>query len=164
MHAAWLGMVRTWDGSHARIRYVRGSKQIPAGGLSLGQGKDTTDSIWVVTGTPETFSILQPSSAYRMSPEPIEVVAVAHTTQITIRGGVVHGIYVRPDGSTWSFAAGDGDVTDSGPANDGWIVLSLSTLGKFSGNPPPPTELRPSDRILLIDPEENRGAVVRVMP
>lgn len=164
MHVAWLGMVRTWDGSHARISFVRGSKPIPEGGLSLGQGKDTTHSIWAVTGAQESFSILKPSTAHRISPEPIEVVAMAGGTEIAIRGGVVHGLYVRPDGTTWAFAVGDGDLTDSGAANDGWIVLSLSTLSRFTGNPPAPDKLRASDKILLIDAEDSRGSIVRVMP
>jgi hypothetical protein len=164
MHVAYLGMVRTWDGSHAKIRYVRGSQPIPSGGLSLGHGKDTTHSIWAVTGAPEAFSVLQPSPEYRMSPEPIEVVATAGAEQIAIRGGVVHGMLVRPDGTAWTFSVGDGDITDADGTSNGWIVLSLGTLSRFTGNPPAPARLRASDRILLIDPQEDRGAVVRVMP
>lgn len=164
MHVAWLGMVRTWDGSHARIRYVRGSKAIPAGGLSLGQGQDTTHSIWAVTAAPEAFSILQPSTAFRMSSESIEVIAAAGSEEIAIRGGVVHGTLVRPDGTTWAFAVGDGDVTDADGVSNGWIVLPLSTLSRFTGNPPAPASLRAADKILLIDSQESRGAIVRVMP
>lgn len=164
MHVAWLGMVRTWDGTQTHIRYVRGSRQVPAGGLLLGADKDTSNSVWIVTGVPHPFKILQPSTGVRMSEEPLEVVATAGGNQIAIRAGVVHGVYVRPDGTSWAFAAGDGDVTDSDGASDGWIILSLSTLGDFGGNPAAPTTLRPADQILLIDPEESRAAAVRVAP
>lgn len=159
----WLGMVRTWEGVVARLHYVRGSGKVPAGGLKLADGIDPAHSVWLFAGVTDSFREVRTSPGYRVSPDPIEVNAVAGEAEIAIHAGFVHGTYVKADGRTWAFSAGDSAQIDVGGVADGWIRLSLASLGK-RGDPPPSAAVEAGDKILLIDSEEGRTAIVEVTP
>ncbi len=161
---AWLGMVRTWEGGVGRLRYLRGSGKIPAEGLKLGRGINTTSSVWLVAGVGDSFRSLRTAPGMRISADPLEVTALAGATEIAIRAGFVHGTYVKADGRTWAFSAGDGGSMDAGGEADGSIRLALGTLDRRAGNPAAPEAVEAGDKILLIEPDGTRAAIIEVAP
>jgi hypothetical protein len=156
----WLGMIRERVDAHVQVRFVRGLQPAtPAGKIDVPeQNADQARAVWVVADVDSGTGRKGAAPGFLHSAAEIVIRATAGQPAFAIESAAVELLYVRPHRGAWSFGAGDSSERDADHESDGTIVVSLSSLRRFEGNPHPPDVIEPGDLILVIDPYRIRTA------
>lgn len=156
----WIGMVRDWHKDQSRVRFVRGSgPATPA--LRLMSGMDPKRSRWLVVSPHLRLTIRSTAPGYSTSADTIVARAVAGEDRMTIHSSWIQGTYISGP-AAWAFSAADGADIDADGQINGTIVLLLTTLKNYRGNPHPPAAIAAGDGILLADQTLGRMAFIEV--
>jgi len=161
---AWLALTRERVGHHSVLHTFRGFEiATPAGAIPIGRrGADRSRSLWLLASVDGEFATSSVPPGYSASSMPMESVAMADATAITVDAPAVELLYVRPRGGAWFLSAADGGTADADSRKDAVLTLALQSLQPFQGNPNPPASVAEGDLILMIDPLDNRMSVVKV--
>jgi len=161
----WVAMGRDNSAHNAQLRIVRGLASADGqGGYDLGFKLDPLYSVWAVAAVDEPWTLLETRSGCPLSPQVIEVTAAAGATRFTVTSGIIHGNYVRPNGSSWTFTATDGSSADGDGTPNGRIEIVLATLAKFTASGDLPAAIQAGDKLLLLDPHQLRARIFEVAP
>jgi hypothetical protein len=156
----WIGVIRDQYGDQSRVRFVRGSAPATPK-LSLVSGMPTRRSRWLIVSPGNSLTVTSSAPTYGTSSDLVVTRAVAGDDRISIISARIHGTYVRGQ-QAWAFGAADGTEIDLDHEVNGTIVLALSTLTRYRGNPHAPDVVRKGDGILLADPSQGRLTFVEV--
>lgn len=161
---AWLGMIRERAGAHARVRFERGfGPATPAGKLEIAEaGADRAHAIWVVADVGSGSARRSAAPGFVHSSAGIVIDATPGGVSVAIESAMVELVYVRPKRGAWSFGTGDGSTLDADGESNGVVVMPLSALNRFQGNPHPPEQVEEGDVILVIDPYRIRSGQLAV--
>lgn len=156
----WLGMIRERVGSHTRVRFVRGLEPAtPSGKIEIPEaGADRAHAIWVVADAGSGSSRKSAAPGFAQSTGGITIRATPGAASVAIESAYVELVYVRPHRGAWSFGTGDGSTIDADGQPNGVVVMPLSALKRFQGNPNPPEQVEEGDVILAIDSYRIRSA------
>lgn len=161
---SWVGMVREFDRTVPRLRIVRGLGPSKGGGdLSLGKGFDPSCSVWAVGGIDEPMTVVRAGARCSISSEAIRVTALPGASRLTIHSSIAIGHYIARRNSAWRFAVRDGSDLDADGEINGQIVMTLDTMGRLKGGPPPPKAISVGDTLLLLDSDRMRATAVEVL-
>lgn len=161
---AWLGMVREPLQNHSRTRIVRGFQPVtPQGSFAIDAANaDRTRGLWAIVDVGTGASVHARSPGAVASRRSIRATASAGSPTVSIEGGAVELLYVRPPGRAWSYAVADGGGLDADGAQNGTIVVALSSLEPLHGDGDRPAAVQRGDVLLFLDPRQLRTATLEV--
>jgi hypothetical protein len=161
---AWLGMLREPRGTHSRTRIVRGFEPVtPNGSFAIELANaDETRGVWAIADVGTGASIHARSPGTVVSMRSIPVAAAAGNQTISVESAAIELLYVRPPAKAWTFAVSDGGGLDADGAQNGTIVIALSSLKPLHGNKDAPSSVERGDVLLFLDPRVPRTATLEI--
>lgn len=155
----FFAVYRDPQGFHSRVGSFYGSA--PADGLGEARFElpepIPLKSVWAVAEVTSGWVLVTapPGFSLREIPFPEEGVRLAAAGQV---GALVHHgerlevLVVRPRRGAWAGRIGDGTERDGDRRLDGLVRVEPDRLEALTQGPPPPSVLRPGDRVVAVDP------------
>jgi hypothetical protein len=164
-HVAWIGLIAEPRGYHTRLRLTRGFAPAAQSAIEIPEhDADVSRSLWVIADVGNGKGLPARSPQARFSQRPIQIDARVGASTVAIQSGAIELLYVRPPAQAWYLSVSDGADLDADHAQNGVIVVPLSMMTAYRGNPHPPSTAAAGDVILVIDPWRRRTATIQVTP
>jgi hypothetical protein len=162
----WLAVVRDRPNDVARVRVPKGTvvaNDFGDADVTLEKAHELR-GIWLVADVDEGAAGFVSPALQTSNPGVISVDARKGLNGVAVTAPDVVVMFVRPRVGAWTFSVTDGSPADGDRAQNGVVVVPLSSLVSFEGKKKPPAVTEPGDLVLAVDRRWMRVGEVEVMP